>query len=94
MVRGSTLLDNINQGRGTLGKLATEEDFYRRLNSVVSNLDQVVVGIRNGEGTVGRLFHDPSLYEGLNNTSSEVREMIADFRRDPKRFLTIQLRIF
>jgi hypothetical protein len=43
---------------------------------------------------VGRLFQDPTLYNSLNTTSTEVREMIADFRRDPKRFLTIQLKIF
>ena len=92
--RGSTMLDNVNQGRGTLGKLATDEEFYRRLNSAVTSLDGIVTGIRNGEGTVGRLFQDPTLYNSLNTTSTEVREMIADFRRDPKRFLTIQLKIF
>jgi phospholipid/cholesterol/gamma-HCH transport system substrate-binding protein len=92
--RGSAMLDNINQGRGTLGKLATDEEFYRRLNNVVTNLDAVVTGIRNGEGTVGRLFQDPTLYNNLNTTSTEVREMIADFRRNPKEFLTIQLKIF
>jgi phospholipid/cholesterol/gamma-HCH transport system substrate-binding protein len=94
MARGSTLLDNINQGQGTLGKLATEDELYRRLNSAVGNVDALAASIRNGEGTVGRLFHDPSLYEGLNATSLEVRELLGDFRRDPKKFLTIQLKIF
>jgi len=50
--------------------------------------------IRNGEGTIGRLFHDPTLYDGLNATSLEVRELMGDFRKDPKKFLTIQLKIF
>ena len=94
VARGSTMLDNINQGRGTLGKLATDEEFYRKLNSAVTGVDDVMTGIKNGEGTVGRLFQDPSLYNSLNTTSTEVRELIADFRRDPKKFLTIQLRIF
>ncbi|HWP83676.1 MAG TPA: MlaD family protein [Terriglobia bacterium] len=92
--RGSLLLDNINQGKGTLGKLATDEEFYRRLNGAVANLEALSGSIRNGEGTIGRLFHDPSLYDGLNATSLEVRELLGDFRRDPKKFLTIQLRIF
>lgn len=94
MARGSTMLDNINQGHGTLGKLATDEEFYRKLNSAVGNVDALAGSIRNGEGTIGRLFRDPSLYESLNSTSLEVRELLGDFRKDPKKFLTIQLRIF
>ncbi|MBI3934507.1 MAG: MCE family protein [Acidobacteria bacterium] len=94
MSRGSTLLDNINQGKGTLGKLATEDEFYQRLNSAVGNVDALAGSIRNGEGTIGRLFHDPTLYDGLNATSLEVRELLGDFRKDPKKFLTIQLKVF
>lgn len=94
MARGSTMLDNINEGQGTLGKLATEDVLYQRLNSAVGNLDALAASIRNGEGTMGRLFHDPSLYEGLNDTSLEVRELLGDFRKDPKKYLTIQLKIF
>ena len=43
---------------------------------------------------MGRLFTDPSLFNTLNETTLEVRELMADFRKDPKRFLTIQLKIF
>ncbi len=94
VAKGHALVDNINQGKGTLGKLATDDELHRRLNSAVQNLDQVLAKIETGEGTIGRLLHDPSLYDGLNNTSVEVRELIADFRKDPKKFLTIQFRIF
>jgi phospholipid/cholesterol/gamma-HCH transport system substrate-binding protein len=94
VARGATMLDNINRGQGTLGKLATDEQFYQRLNSAVTGMDALVAGIRSGEGTVGRLFQDQTLYNNLNGTSVEVRELIADFRRDPKKFLTVQFRIF
>ena len=92
--RGSTMIDNINQGKGTLGKLATEDELHRRLTSAISNLDNVLTGIRNGDGTVGKLFHDPTLYNNLSTVSMEMRELMGDFRRDPKKFLTIQLKIF
>jgi phospholipid/cholesterol/gamma-HCH transport system substrate-binding protein len=94
MSRGNTMIDNINQGKGTLGKLAVDEEFYRKLNSAVGNVDALSSSIRNGEGTIGRLFQDPSLYNSLNTTSVEVRELLGDFRKDPKKFLTIQLHIF
>ena len=92
--KGTTLVDNINQGQGTLGKLVTDEALHQRMSSAVGNLDMVLAGLQRGEGTMGRLLHDPALYTGLNNTSTEVRELIADFRRNPRQFLTIQLKIF
>ena len=94
VARASLLIDNLNKGEGTLGKLAKDEEFYRRLNSAVGGLDAVLTGLRNGEGSLGRLLHDPSLYTNLNTTSVEVRELLADFRRNPKKFLTIQFKIF
>ena len=92
--KGITLVDNINQGKGTLGKLTTDEALHQRLNSAVGNLDRVLASLQNGDGTMGRLLHDPALFNSLNTTSVEVRELIADFRKNPKKFLTIQLKIF
>jgi phospholipid/cholesterol/gamma-HCH transport system substrate-binding protein len=94
MSHGNTLVDNINQGKGTLGKLATDDEFYRKLNTTVGDVDAVMTGIRNGDGSIGKLFQDPSLYNSLDATSLEVRELLGDFRKDPKKFLTIQLKIF
>jgi phospholipid/cholesterol/gamma-HCH transport system substrate-binding protein len=94
LARGNVLIDNVNQGKGTLGKLAQDEELYRRINSAAGNADSVLAGLQKGEGSFGRLLHDPALYESLNNTSLEVRGLLADFRHNPKKFLTIQLRIF
>ena len=91
---GTTLVDNINRGQGTLGKLVTDDTLHQRINSAVGNLDALLTDVRQGDGTITRLLHDPTLYETLNMTSVEVREMIADFRRNPREFLTIQLKIF
>lgn len=94
LARGNLLIDNVNQGKGTLGKLAQDEELYRRVNSAAGNADSVLAGLQKGEGTFGRLLHDPTLYGNLNDTSLEVRGLLADFRHNPKKFLTIHLRIF
>ena len=92
--RGALLMDNINQGKGTLGKLAQDETLYQRLNGAVNNLQGVLSRVNAGEGSIGKLLHDQALYNNLNSTSVEVRELLADFRKDPKKFLTIQFKIF
>ena len=88
------MVDNINQGKGTLGKLAQDEALYQRLHSAVSDLQTVMALVNAGEGSIGKLLHDQALYNNLNSTSVEVRELLADFRKDPKKFLTIQFKIF
>ena len=92
--RSSSMVDNINQGKGTLGKLAQDEALYQRLHSAVSDLQTVMALVNAGEGSIGKLLHDQALYNNLNSTSVEVRELLADFRKDPKKFLTIQFKIF
>ena len=94
IARGTALVDNINQGQGTLGKLVTDDTLHQRVNSAVENLDALLIDVRQGDGTIARLLNDPTMYESLNATSVEVRELVADFRRNPREFLTIQLRIF
>ena len=94
VANGNTLVVNISQGKGTLGKLVTDEALHRQISSAAGNLDTVLAGLQKGEGTMGRLLHDPALYTSLNTTSVEVRELLADFRKNPKQFLTIQLKIF
>ena len=94
LARGNVLIDNVNQGKGTLGKLAQDEELYQRINDAAGNTNKILASLEKGDGTMGRLLHDPVLYENLNNTSLEVRNLLADFRHNPKKFLTIQLHIF
>jgi hypothetical protein len=39
-------------------------------------------------------MNDPSLFESLNGTSGEVQALLKDFRANPKKFLTIQLKLW
>ena len=50
--------------------------------------------INRGDGTLGQLLNNPALYESLDGTTREVRALLKDFRANPKKFLTIQLKIF
>lgn len=92
--RSTVLVDNINQGHGTLGKLARDEELYSKLTTAVDNLNNVLLSVQNSQGTVGKLLHDPALYNNLSTASVQVHDLLTDFRQNPKKFLTIHLRIF
>lgn len=54
------LLQDIRGGRGTVGRLFTDDALYRELNTLVASVEDVVDSINTGDGTLGRLINDPA----------------------------------
>jgi len=97
----NVLIDDLNAGKGTAGKLLKSEELHQQVSSLVTKLDKMVgtfdtmAGkINAGEGTLGQLLVNPQLYESMNGTAKEVNGLMKDFRSNPKKFLTIQLKLF
>lgn len=84
----------VNSGDGTIGKLMTTSTLHTRLEDTMSRLDSMLDKINSGEGTLGQLLLNPALYESMDGTMREVQGMMKDFRANPKKFLTIQLKLF
>jgi phospholipid/cholesterol/gamma-HCH transport system substrate-binding protein len=89
-----SLTDRINRGEGTLGKLVTDDSVFKRLDSVTNRLDELVNRLNQGEGTAGQLLKDKQLYENMNKTVTEMQALLADIRRDPKKYLNVKVSIF
>lgn len=47
-----------------------------------------------GEGTAGALLKDKQLYENMNRTVAELSGLVAEIRKDPKKYLNIRVSIF
>lgn len=88
------LVAGINQGKGGLGKLATDPAFAQKLDDTVTHLDAILKGVDAGEGTVGQLVKNRSLYDHTDQTMDETQQLIQGFRANPKKYLTIQMKVF
>jgi phospholipid/cholesterol/gamma-HCH transport system substrate-binding protein len=91
----------VQAGRGTVGKLLTDEAVYNdaraaisRFNTTAERIDNVVAGAQRGQGTVGKLLTDEQLYSNVNQLSSEGVKLIYDFRQNPKKYLTVKFQLF
>ena len=84
----------LNNGEGTAGKLLTDRQLYDRLNSMADRVDQLVNNLNAGKGTAGQLLHDQQLYETMNRAAGELRDLLADIRKDPKKYLRVSVSIF
>jgi phospholipid/cholesterol/gamma-HCH transport system substrate-binding protein len=89
-----TLTGKLNRGEGTAGKLLTDDALYKRLDSMTGRLDTVLQDLNDGKGTAGQLLHDKQLYENMNQTVGEMRALIAEIKKDPKKYLNVKVSIF
>ena len=88
------LTDDINAGKGALGKMTHDEEFAARLQTTMNNLASLTERLEKGEGTAGMLFKDPTLYNNSNQVLLESRELVKAIRQNPKKYLTIHMKIF
>lgn len=84
----------INRGEGTVGKLVTDKELYDRFNSLADRVDKLMAGVNQGQGTVGQLLSDRALYENMNQAVVELRTLLAEIRKDPKKYLRVSVSIF
>ncbi|MGA2966176.1 MAG: MlaD family protein [Terriglobales bacterium] len=88
------LTDEINAGKGALGKLTRDQEFADKLHTLISNLSELSARLEKGEGTAGMFFKDPTLYNNSNQMLVEARDLVKAIRENPKKYLTIHMKIF
>ncbi len=71
-----TVVSKIESGKGTLGKLISDEEIYNNLKNAAKNLNSVVADINSERGFIGKLLKDPALYERLNKASDRMNSFV------------------
>jgi len=76
-----TLAREVRSGKGTLGKLVTDESLYKNAQALVTEVRGISGSIQQGSGTMGRLINDPEIYyearraiRNMNKTAEDVSE--------------------
>ena len=84
----------LTRNDNTAGRLLTERELYDRLNSTVNRLDELTKNLNAGQGTAGQLLHNKEMYDNMNSAANELKGLIADIRKDPKKYLNVRVSIF
>src|SRR5262250_11148 len=74
------MVEGVKNGRGTLGKLLTDEQAYNHLNSLLAHGDQLVTGVQQGQGTLGKLVVSDEMYGKVDKALDNVNAIIIDAR--------------
>ena len=71
------LLDEIRQGRGTVGKLLADETLYEEILSFIRAAEKVASNLNEGNGTIGAMLKSPKAYKALESSLIHLNGVMA-----------------
>jgi phospholipid/cholesterol/gamma-HCH transport system substrate-binding protein len=58
---------------------------------IMARTDSLTAKLNGRDGSLGLFVNDPSLYAGSDSLVRDLRALVADFRVNPKRYLSLRL---
>ena len=79
----NSIAEDVKAGKGSLGKLMTDDALYDQARGAVESFNKVAQKIERGEGTIGKLVNDETLYvetkkalKGITKATESINEQI------------------
>ena len=94
LTRTNAILNDVQNGKGAAGMLINDAAFAQKLRDTVDETHALMAGVNQGKGTLGKLATDDQAYTNLNKLLTESTDLVTTIRKDPKKYLTIHLKIF
>jgi phospholipid/cholesterol/gamma-HCH transport system substrate-binding protein len=69
------LVADVRQGKGTIGKLVTDEELYAQMNQFVATAGTLTRELQQGRGTLGKLLKDPRAAESLEASMRNIEDL-------------------
>ena len=89
-----SLLIAMNNKNGTLGRMLRDDSLYTSLVGMARGGDSLVKMLTSGKGTASKLLTDQQVYDQLNKMLTDLNAILADVRRDPKRYTKGIIKVF
>jgi phospholipid/cholesterol/gamma-HCH transport system substrate-binding protein len=94
LTQTDALLADVQHGKGAAGMLINDPKFADSLRDTLAQTNALIAGVSQGKGTLGKLATDDQAYTNLNKLLTESTLLVSTIRQDPKKYLTIHLKIF
>ena len=88
------MTEDINAGKGAIGKMAKDQEFANKLQNTINRLSNLADKLDEGNGSAALFIRDPSVYNNTNKLLTDTQELMKAIRQNPKKYLTIHLKVF
>jgi phospholipid/cholesterol/gamma-HCH transport system substrate-binding protein len=89
-----SLVRQLRAENGTFGKLLANDSLYTHLVGITSGADSLVKQLTRGNGFASKLINDQQLYEQLTKTITDLNAILADVRKNPRKYTKGIITIF
>ena len=86
----ASLLSDINAGKGSVGLLVKDPAFAKNLKNTITNTDALMTSVNDG----GKFVSYKDAGASLAKLEAESNTLATMIRKNPRKYLTIQFRIF
>jgi phospholipid/cholesterol/gamma-HCH transport system substrate-binding protein len=94
LTRTNALLDDVQHGKGAAGMLINDQEFAKKLKDTVEQTNTLLANVNQGKGSLGKFATDDQAYTNINKLLTTSTDLVATIKQDPKKYLTIHLKIF
>lgn len=78
--RITQIVDQIQVGKGTIGKLLVDESMYNSLLQTVNQVQALATTLNSRTGTIGHLVNDPTLYNQAQDLVTSLNKISQDLQ--------------
>jgi phospholipid/cholesterol/gamma-HCH transport system substrate-binding protein len=71
----SDVVDSIQNGKGTIGKLLVDPTLYNSLQATVAQVQELSATLNSKRGTIGQLINDPTVYNQVEALATQLNDL-------------------
>jgi len=91
--QANALIADVNAGKGSVGMLK-DPAFAKQVNSTLAKANALVDGYNKNPATGGNFAAGGAIDVNLTKLQKDSNELVAAFRKNPKKYIAIEFRIF
>ncbi|MGI8744109.1 MAG: MlaD family protein [Bryobacteraceae bacterium] len=76
--RADRIVGQIENGKGSIGKLLVDETLYNHILAIVDAAQQLANALNSDKGTIGKLIYDPELYNQVRGELTRLDAIMQD----------------
>jgi phospholipid/cholesterol/gamma-HCH transport system substrate-binding protein len=74
--KADAIIDSIQNGQGTIGKLLVDNTLYDKFLSITTEAQKLIATVNSDQGSLGKLIRDPALYEDIRGSVDRINKMM------------------
>src|SRR6266403_1317478 len=79
--RVNSILNDVEAGKGNIGKILKDEELYTRLNAAIADAQQLLIAVRTGKGTISHLLNDDDLYQDVRASIDKLNTIVLELQQ-------------